>query len=62
MLQPLSGCTDALYYYVLGCVSAVSASVAVSNAHLYQACLQEKHGQDGPVKPVSDRGLLGRKV
>ncbi|KAL0020083.1 hypothetical protein WJX79_008886 [Trebouxia sp. C0005] len=23
---------------------------------------QERHGQDHPVKPVSDRGLLGRKV
>lgn len=25
-------------------------------------CTQERHGQDHPVKPVSDRGLLGRKV
>ena len=42
-------------------VSAMTATVAVSNA-LTQIVLQEKRGQDGPVKPLSDQGLLGKKV
>ena len=54
-----------------GCASTVKgcsgASYVKINIHMISLvipilCTQERHGQDHPVKPVSDRGLLGRKV
>ena len=42
-----------IYAYMLDTSNAID---------LKTTCLQGRHGQDHPVKPVSDRGLLGRKV